>query len=96
MVLLSLLVQVTSSHASTTLLGLVVAGYSVGQLISSPLLGYWSDRRPMREPIILALLLNTIANLAYCYAGALPSGGEYLVIAARVLVGACAGESMIH
>lgn len=84
--------QLTGGRASTTFLGIVVAGYSLGQLVTSPVLGIWSDRRPTREPLLVSLIVCVVANVGYCYASALSSQGEYVVLAARVLVGASAGR----
>ena len=69
-----------------------MAGYNLGQLVMSPILGFWSDRRPTKEPLIVMFLISVVANLAYCYAEALPSGGEYVVLVARMALGGAAGK----
>ena len=60
--------------------------------MTSPILGLWSDRRPTKEPLIIIFLISIVANLSYCYAGALPSGGEYMVLVARIVLGGATGE----
>ena len=70
----------------------MIAGYSLGQLVISPVCGFWSDKRSTREPLIVCFMVSIVANFAYCYAGALPSGGQYVVIVARIFVGGCAGK----
>lgn len=83
--------QLTNGQGSTVLLGAVVAGYCFGQLVAAPILGFWSDRRSAKEPLIVCFSVSIAANLAYCYASALPIGGEYVVIVARIAMGGCAG-----
>ena len=69
-----------------------MAGYCFGQLVAAPILGFWSDRRSAKEPLIVCFSVSIAANIAYCYASALPSGGEYVVIVARIAMGGCAGK----
>lgn len=80
------------THANTFFLGWVVAAYSFGQLVASPVFGFWADKRPTREPLLVALVLNTVFSLLYCYIGAIPAGiAGYILIVARAMVGFGAG-----
>ena len=94
--LLSLVTQLSDDKASTSFLGWVVAAFSLGQLVASPLFGIWSDYRPPREPVILSLLVSLVANIVYCYAEAFPGGSpRYVLMAARVAIGVGAGKYLI-
>lgn len=44
------------------------------------------------EPIVCSLLLNVVSNIAYSYSEAFDYGGQYMVMAARILVGMSAGK----
>ena len=69
-----------------------MAAYSFGQLIASPFFGFWADKRPTREPLIFALLINVIFNVLYCYCGAFESGvASWVMLASRAMVGFGAG-----
>lgn len=79
-------------HSTTSFLGWVVAAYSAGQLVASPLFGLWADHRPTREPLLVSLLINVVFNLLYCYAGAFPLGVPgWILIVSRALIGFSAG-----
>ena len=70
----------------------MVAAYSFGQLVASPLFGFWADKRPTREPLLVALVINVVFSLLYCYCGAIPAGiSGYILIVARAMVGFGAG-----
>ena len=88
--------QLTDGNTPTTLLGVISAGYSFGTFVMSPILGFWSDQRSIKEPLIACLLASFVANIAYSYASALPNGGQYLVLVTRIVVGGCAGASYLY
>lgn len=69
------------------LLGWVVAAYSAGQFIASPLMGWWANRRPVREVLIVSLILGVIGNILYCWAP-----NPWVILGARAIVGAGAGN----
>ena len=49
-----------------TQFGWIIAIYSVGQIISAPLFGYWSNRiRQVRTPLYVGLALMFAGNLCY-------------------------------
>ena len=81
------------TNATTNFLGWVVASFSIGQLVASPLFGLWADKRPTWQPLLAALLLSIIFNLLYAYCGAFGSGiAGYVMIVSRVIVGVGSGE----
>ncbi len=76
--------------------GWVVASYSVGQAISSPLFGLWSQRtRSTRFPIVAGLLITALGNLLYAL---LPTIGDFhtrwLMAVSRFLVGFGSGAAL--
>ena len=80
--------------ATPTVLGIVVAAYSFGQLLGSPVFGYWANRRRSREPILFACVLAVVGNVMYAYSDGLPQHGTsnaYFMMAARFLIGFAAG-----
>lgn len=80
--------------ANATFLGFVVAAYSLGQLLASPFFGFWSDRRPTREPLMVSLVINLVFNVLYSYAGAFPSSvAGYVLLVSRFFVGFGAGNA---
>ena len=88
-----LLTQVDYENASAKFLGWVIAAFSFGQLVGSPFLGFWADKRPAREPLIVALLINLIFNVLYSDCGAFPSGvAGWIMLVSRAMVGFAAGE----
>ena len=75
-----------------------MAAYSVGQLVASPVLGVWADRRPTREPLIVSLVINIVFSVLYCYAGAFPGQhhvSTWIVLVSRVLIGFGAGKGLL-
>ena len=85
-------IQVDYKNATTKFLGWVVASYSFGQLVASPVFGIWADHRPTREPLIVALVFNVIFNVLYSYCEAFGGGvAGWVMIASRTLVGFGAG-----
>ncbi|KAK7496587.1 hypothetical protein BaRGS_00012239, partial [Batillaria attramentaria] len=88
--------QVVDNEATPSLLGWVVAAYSLGQLMASPLFGAWSTRRrSAREPLVVSLLLQVAANFFYAYVPSMSgNGGLYLAIA-RTLMGFASGNAAV-
>ena len=78
--------------ADASFLGWVVAAYSLGQMVASPLFGLWSNHRPRREPLACSLLINVGANVYYALVALPLAGNRYHMLAARALVGFGAGE----
>jgi len=74
-----------------TYLGWVNAAYSLGQMLASILFGYWCDRRPSIEPMMLSTLLLLVGSILYGYAESFGLNGIYVVLAARFVLGISAG-----
>ena len=88
--------QVDYKNASAKFLGWIVAAYSFGQLLASPFFGFWADKRPTREPLIIALLINVVFNVLYAYCGAFESGlASWMMLVSRAMVGFGAGANVV-
>ncbi|XP_066520412.1 major facilitator superfamily domain-containing protein 8 isoform X2 [Hoplias malabaricus] len=78
--------------ADASFLGWVVAAYSLGQMVASPLFGLWSNHRPRREPLVCSIFINVSANIYYSYVYLPPSYNKYHMLLARAFVGFGAGN----
>ncbi|KAI6069526.1 Major facilitator superfamily domain-containing protein 8 [Aix galericulata] len=78
--------------ADGSFLGWIIASYSIGQMIASPLFGVWSNYRPRREPLVVSTAISVAANCLYAYVHVPPSHNKYYMLTARALVGFGAGN----
>lgn len=84
--------QEIDSEATEKFYGLVVAAYSLGQIISGPIVGWWSTRsKSMVAPTYFCLTLTLIGNIIYVVASVIPSYQKWCILVARFVVGL--GES---
>ncbi|XP_072351765.1 major facilitator superfamily domain-containing protein 8 isoform X1 [Scyliorhinus torazame] len=81
--------------ADTSFLGWVIAAYSLGQMVASPLFGAWSNYRPRREPLIISIFINVSANILYGYVHAFPAHNKYYMLLSRAFIGFGAGNVAI-
>lgn len=79
---------------SEEFLGWVVAAYSFGQLIASPLFGLWCQHRPYMEPMIVSIAIGIAGNVMYCFADVPARGKNWWLLAARLVVGLSSGTSI--
>ncbi|XP_018421462.1 PREDICTED: major facilitator superfamily domain-containing protein 8 isoform X2 [Nanorana parkeri] len=84
--------QKIDSSAETSFLGWVIASYSLGQMIASPLFGLWSNHRPRREPLVVSISILVAASCLYAYVHVPTSHNKYYMLAARSLVGFGSGN----
>uniref|UniRef100_A0AC35GTN8 Major facilitator superfamily (MFS) profile domain-containing protein n=1 Tax=Panagrolaimus sp. PS1159 TaxID=55785 RepID=A0AC35GTN8_9BILA len=69
-------------------LGFVIAAYSFGDLISSPIFGYLSHKIGKIKPLIfVGFLFMFFGNLIYVFAGIMPFKQRYFILFARFLSG---------
>ena len=80
------LLLVAAQHASMTVAGLVVAGYTLGQAVTGPLRGRLADQRGL-VPVATACTIGYAAALLALLASALSRGPAGLVIGTAVLAG---------
>ncbi len=70
--------------------GYIIAAYSVGQMLSSPLMGYVSQRtKSTKWPVVFGLVISIIGNSIYAILPTIADSGNsrYLMLFARFLVG---------
>ncbi|KAJ0055539.1 hypothetical protein NL108_005370, partial [Boleophthalmus pectinirostris] len=84
--------QKIDPSADASFLGWVVAVYSLGQMIASPLFGLWSNHRPHREPLICSISINLLANIYYAYVNLPKTANKYHMLISRAFVGFGAGN----
>lgn len=84
--------QVDSS-ADASFLGWMVAAYSLGQMVASPLFGLWSNHRPRKEPLVCSVAINLAANIYYAYAYLPKTNNKYHMLISRAFVGFGAGDA---
>jgi MFS family permease len=72
--------------ASATVVGLLIAAFSLAQLLVAPLWGRSSDRYGRRPAILAGLLVTAVAYVLFAFAGSLP-----LLLLSRLLQGVGGG-----
>lgn len=77
--------------ATKSFLGFIVAAFSFGQLLTSPLIGAWSNYRPIKEPLIITLIISISGNLFYSYAEAFDNDGKWVLVFSRFVMGLGSG-----
>lgn len=78
--------------ANASFLGWVIASYSLGQMVASPLFGLWSNHRPRKEPLVASLSVSVAASCLYAYVHLPAAHNKYYLLAARGLLGFGAGN----
>uniref|UniRef100_A0A8D2M130 MFSD8 protein n=1 Tax=Zonotrichia albicollis TaxID=44394 RepID=A0A8D2M130_ZONAL len=73
--------------ADASFLGWIIASYSIGQMVASPLFGLWSNHRPRREPLVISTAISVAANCLYAYVHVPHGHNKYYMLTARALVG---------
>uniref|UniRef100_A0A673SUW6 Major facilitator superfamily domain containing 8 n=1 Tax=Suricata suricatta TaxID=37032 RepID=A0A673SUW6_SURSU len=84
--------QKIDQTADASFLGWVIASYSLGQMVASPVFGLWSNYRPRKEPLIVSIFISVAANCLYAYVHVPASHNKYYMLVARGLVGFGAGN----
>ena len=80
-------------HATKSLYGWIVAAFSFGQLVGSPILGFWANYRSVREPMFVSLIIFTISSFLYSYCDAFPpDAAPWAMMVSRFLIGVGAGN----
>ena len=81
--------------AEATFLGWLVAAFSFGQLIASPIIGYVANRTNNNKiPLIVSTGLIGISNILYAYVQSINTPGfsnKWWLIVARFIMGVGAG-----
>ncbi|KAI3375779.1 hypothetical protein L3Q82_004072 [Scortum barcoo] len=84
--------QRIDDSANASFLGWVVAAYSLGQMVASPIFGLWSNHRPRREPLVCSIFINLSANIYYAYAYLPRTNNKIHMLMSRAFVGFGAGN----
>lgn len=73
-------------------MGYVVAANPLGQMLFSPLIGWWGNKRgSVRVPLLVTLALFTLASAAYSVLEVIPGDRKFYMIIARFFVGVSSG-----
>ncbi|GMS80006.1 hypothetical protein PENTCL1PPCAC_2181, partial [Pristionchus entomophagus] len=79
--------------ADLTFLGWIIAAYSVGQAIASPLFGIWNQRTmSTRYPVALGLVFCIIGNAIYGILPTFASGIKWIMLVSRFIIGFGSGN----
>uniref|UniRef100_A0A2K6F1L8 Major facilitator superfamily domain containing 8 n=1 Tax=Propithecus coquereli TaxID=379532 RepID=A0A2K6F1L8_PROCO len=84
--------QKIDQTADASFLGWVIASFSLGQMVASPMFGLWSNYRPRKEPLTVSIFISVAANCLYAYVHLPASHNKYYMLVARGLVGFGAGN----
>ncbi|RLU17092.1 hypothetical protein DMN91_011161 [Ooceraea biroi] len=69
-------------------MGYVVAANPLGQMLFSPLVGWWGNKRgSVRLPLLITLALFTLASAAYSLLEVIPGDKKIYMVVARFFVG---------
>ncbi len=80
--------------------GLVVAAFSIGQLSSSPLFGYWSSKMRFHKiPMLTCIGIMFIGNVIYAYLESIDKlnlglPARYWMFISRLIMGIGAGKNL--
>src|SRR5437870_12977555 len=76
----------TKLGASATIVGVLIAAFSLAQLASAPLWGNFSDRYGRRPALLAGLILSAIAYIIFAFAGTI-----WMLLLSRLVQGAGGG-----
>lgn len=88
--------QIIDTTTDTAFFGWIVSAFSVGQLIASPLFGFWANRISCHKiPIVVCLLVTVVGNIIYMYLESVEhfkaGSPKMWMLASRFIQGAGAG-----
>lgn len=73
-------------------MGYVVAANPLGQMLFSPLVGWWGNKRgSVRLPLLVTLALFTISSAVYSIIEVLPGDKKTYMVITRFFVGVSSG-----
>ncbi len=76
--------------------GYIIAIYSFGQCISSPLFGYMSNRmRQAKVPLLIGLVFMFLGNIVYISIELLTYNRRYVMLAGRFITGFGSGKYQV-
>ena len=78
-------------------MGYVVAANPLGQMLFSPLVGWWGNKRgSVRLPLLVTLALFTFASGMYSAVELIPGDHKTVMIISRFLIGVSSGNVTIY
>ncbi|CAF1544679.1 unnamed protein product [Rotaria magnacalcarata] len=91
--------QIVDPHADASFLGWLVAAFSIGQLIASPIIGYIANRTDNNKLLlVLSTALIVVANILYAYIQSINNlvvSNKWWIMLARFIMGIGAANSTI-
>uniref|UniRef100_A0A7E4W2E2 MFS domain-containing protein n=1 Tax=Panagrellus redivivus TaxID=6233 RepID=A0A7E4W2E2_PANRE len=89
--------QIVDATATETFFGVIISIYSLGQILASPLVGYWSNKvRSSVGPLYMGLVLMLVGNLVYLFIPIIPiPGKKYIFLVSRVITGVGSANSSL-
>ncbi|CAD5213064.1 unnamed protein product [Bursaphelenchus okinawaensis] len=88
--------QMVDKRITENFFGLVVSAFSIGQIVSSPLFGYWSNQiKKVTPPLILGLSMMLLGNALYLLMPMMPFPNRYLLLIGRLVTGIGAGNTAL-
>uniref|UniRef100_A0A914VZ74 Major facilitator superfamily (MFS) profile domain-containing protein n=1 Tax=Plectus sambesii TaxID=2011161 RepID=A0A914VZ74_9BILA len=80
--------QTLDDSANLGFFGFVIASYSVGQAVSSPIFGFWNQKtKGTRRPVMSGMVLTILGNLIYALLPTFSDNRKWIMMFARFLVG---------
>ncbi|UJR26170.1 hypothetical protein I4U23_007514 [Adineta vaga] len=91
--------QIIDTSAEATFLGWLVAAFSIGQLIASPIIGYVANRTDNNKmPLVASTALIVVSNILYAYVQSINNVGlsnKWWLMLSRFIMGIGAANSTI-
>uniref|UniRef100_A0A1I8GXH1 MFS domain-containing protein n=1 Tax=Macrostomum lignano TaxID=282301 RepID=A0A1I8GXH1_9PLAT len=88
--------QQVDTESNEAFLGWVVAAFSLGQLIASPILGLlFNVMKQARIPILISLVISLFGSALYAYVHIFPTNRRFVLLVARFVIGLGAGNGAV-
>ncbi|CAD5209632.1 unnamed protein product [Bursaphelenchus okinawaensis] len=85
--------QIVDKNITETFFGAIVSAYSIGQIVASPLFGYWSNKiRRVTPPLYLGLTMMLLGNALYITMPLIGLPNRYLLLFGRLITGIGSGN----
>ena len=68
-----------------------MAVFSLGSILAAPLVGVWSNYRPVSEPLIFSMILYCSGSLLYAYDESFTNNVKWILFTSRFMVGTGSG-----
>ncbi|PAA94182.1 hypothetical protein BOX15_Mlig003459g1 [Macrostomum lignano] len=88
--------QQVDTESNEAFLGWVVAAFSLGQLIASPILGLlFNVMKQARIPILISLVISLFGSALYAYVHIFPTNRRFVLLVSRFVIGLGAGNGAV-